>query len=117
VENNYGQKKNRSDHLYQLFSYVKNCRLRSTVGRPVEGILLYPTTSEPLDLRYIFGDHVMRIRTIRLDQPWKDIHIDMCALLNPVWVTRFHEKTLGALNAFHNSGDALPQIEWTLGGS
>lgn len=106
VENNYGQKKIRSDHLYQLFSYIKNCRSRSPVGQAVEGILLYPTTSQALDLPYMIGGHIVHIRTVRLDQPWKNVHADMLALLDPVWVTPRYEEALGALNAFHNGEDA-----------
>jgi 5-methylcytosine-specific restriction enzyme subunit McrC len=80
----HGQQKIRSDHLYQLFSYLKNFKSQSTTKLPVEGILLYPTTSQSLDLSYTLGGHAVRIKTIRLDQPWKNIHLDMCALLNRI---------------------------------
>jgi 5-methylcytosine-specific restriction enzyme subunit McrC len=41
VENKYGDRKVRSDHLYQLFSYLQN--VKSTPGKCLaEGILLYP---------------------------------------------------------------------------
>jgi 5-methylcytosine-specific restriction enzyme subunit McrC len=75
---NFGQKKIRSDHLYQLYAYLKN--IKSPVGLP-EGILLYPTTSEPLDLAFIVSGHKIRVVTLQLDQPWQKIHAELCSLL------------------------------------
>jgi 5-methylcytosine-specific restriction enzyme subunit McrC len=80
AENNYGQKKVRSDHLYQLYAYLKNCKSR--VGLP-EGILLYPTTSQPLDLGFLIGGHQIRVVTLKLDQSWQRIHAELCRLLIP----------------------------------
>jgi 5-methylcytosine-specific restriction enzyme subunit McrC len=75
----HGQKKIRSDHLYQLYAYLKNCR--SDGGLP-EGILLYPTTSQSLDLAFVMGGNKMRVKTLQLDQPWQKIHADLCNLLS-----------------------------------
>jgi 5-methylcytosine-specific restriction enzyme subunit McrC len=91
LQEHHGQHKIRSEHLYQLFSYLKNFRPRSAAGLPVEGILLYPTTSRSLDLSYTIGGHSVRIRTIQLNQPWKNIHSDMCSLLNAVSAGGIHE--------------------------
>jgi 5-methylcytosine-specific restriction enzyme subunit McrC len=74
----YGQKKIRSDHLYQLYAYLKNCKSQ---GGPPEGILLYPTTSQSLDLAFVMGGNKMRVKTLQLDQPWQIIHIELCNLL------------------------------------
>lgn len=77
---NYGQKKIRSDRLYQLYAYLKNCKAQH--GLP-EGILLYPATSQPLDLAFVMGGSKMRVKTLRLDQPWQKIHAELCGLLTP----------------------------------
>ena len=75
---NYGQKKVRSDHLYQLYAYLKNCK--SQGGAP-EGILLYPTTSRSFDLAFVMGENKMRVKTLQLDQSWQKIHAELCDLL------------------------------------
>jgi 5-methylcytosine-specific restriction enzyme subunit McrC len=81
---NYGRKKVRSDHLYQLFAYLKNCKSQSDRwASPPEGILLYPTTSLPLNLAFVIGGHEVRIRTLQLDQSWQKIHAELCDLLAP----------------------------------
>ena len=77
---NFGQKKIRSDHLYQLYAYLKNCK--SQAGLP-EGILLYPTTSQPLNLAFLINGHKVRVRTVQLDQPWQQIHAELFGLLDP----------------------------------
>jgi len=84
LQGRYGQQKVRSDHLYQLLSYLNNFRSNSAAAIPAEGILLYPATSEALDLSFTISGHGVRIKTIRLDQPWKSIHADMCALLDRI---------------------------------
>jgi len=75
---NFGKKKIISGHLYQLYAYLKNCK--SQTGRP-EGILLYPTNSQALDLAFLIGGHKVRGITLQLDQPWQQIHADLCKLL------------------------------------
>jgi integrase len=82
VENKYGDKKVRSDHLYQLFSYLKNIKSQPGNECLAEGILLYPAVSQSLDLKFIIGGHQVRVRTIRLDRPWQQIHAELCSLLS-----------------------------------
>jgi hypothetical protein len=74
----HSRKKIRSDHLYQLYAYLKNCK--SQAGSP-EGILLYPTTSQSLDLSFVMGGNELRVKTLQLDQPWQTIHTELCNLL------------------------------------
>ena len=83
VKNQFGDKKIRSDHLYQLYSYLKNVKSQSTHQSTAQGILLYPTVSQSLDLAFIIGGHCVQVRTIQLDQPWQQIHKELCALLSP----------------------------------
>jgi 5-methylcytosine-specific restriction enzyme subunit McrC len=78
LSENFGKKKIRSDHLYQLYAYLKNCKSH---GGPPEGILLYPTTSQHLDLAFDMGGNKLRVKTLQLDQPWQKIHAELCALL------------------------------------
>jgi 5-methylcytosine-specific restriction enzyme subunit McrC len=84
LQRHHGQEKIRSAHLYQLFSYLENFRNRSVGASVAEGILLYPTTSRSLDLTYTIRGHVVGIKTIQLNQPWKNIRDDMCSLLTSV---------------------------------
>ena len=76
----FGQRKIISDHLYQLFAYLKNYRSEPR-EISAEGILLYPTTSQPLDLAYAIGGHKLRIKTLQLNQPWPKIHTELLALV------------------------------------
>ena len=48
-----GNEKIRSDHLYQLFAYLKNLEGRDDPDSRAEGVLLYPTVGHALDLRYV----------------------------------------------------------------
>jgi 5-methylcytosine-specific restriction enzyme subunit McrC len=80
LSENYGKKRIRSDHLYQLYTYLKNCKSQ---GGPPEGILLYPTTSQSFDLAFDMGGSKFRVKTLQLDQPWQKIHTDLCDLLIP----------------------------------
>jgi 5-methylcytosine-specific restriction enzyme subunit McrC len=77
LSENYGKKKIRSDHLYQLYAYLKNCKSQ---GLP-EGILLYPTVSQPLDLAFDLGGNKLRVKTLQLNQSWQNIHAELCGLL------------------------------------
>jgi 5-methylcytosine-specific restriction enzyme subunit McrC len=78
---NFGQRKIRSDHLYQLFAYLTNCKSRSDGQSPPEGILLYPTAAQSVELSYVIGGHTLKIRTLLLNQPWQKIHAELLNLL------------------------------------
>jgi 5-methylcytosine-specific restriction enzyme subunit McrC len=73
----------RSEHLYQLFAYLKNLEGRGGVHAHCEGLLLYPTTSTPLDFVFHTQGHAMRVVTLDLRVPWRDIKDQMLGLLNP----------------------------------
>jgi 5-methylcytosine-specific restriction enzyme subunit McrC len=76
----YEKKRIRSDHLYQLYAYLKNCKSQ---GGPPEGILLYPTTSQSLDVAFDLSGNKLRLKTLQLNQPWQKIHEELCDLLIP----------------------------------
>jgi 5-methylcytosine-specific restriction enzyme subunit McrC len=67
-----GSEKVRAAHLYQMFSYLKNCRTSNSEPRP-EGMLLYPSSSESVMLDYELGGHKIRIATVDLHVEWQKI--------------------------------------------
>jgi 5-methylcytosine-specific restriction enzyme subunit McrC len=66
-------------HLYQLYAYLQN--QRPSPGQALEGILLYPATTAPVDARYTLGGHPVRIATLDLAQPWPGIAASLLALV------------------------------------
>ena len=68
-----------SPHLYQLYAYLQNQQPGS--GQTLEGILLYPATTQALDLRYTLGGHPVRVVTLNLHQPWPGIAADLLAII------------------------------------
>jgi len=72
----------KSDNLYQLLAYLKNLECRGEENINSEGILLYPTVSQKLDLEYSIQGHRVVVRTIDLNQDWRTIHDDLLAIIN-----------------------------------
>lgn len=69
----------RSEHLYQLQSYMRHGRKQ--YGENVSGILAYASTGEgDLRLRYDLEGLSLQIVTINLDRPWRDIASDVLLL-------------------------------------
>ncbi len=66
----YDRPKVHSQHLYQLFSYLKN---QPRTEQHVEGILLYPVVKRAVSLNYADARHRLRVETINLNQPWPNI--------------------------------------------
>ena len=62
-----------SGHLYQILAYLRN---QATVGGwdDAEGILLYPSVACEVNFDGRIEGHRIRVCTIDLDQPWKEIH-------------------------------------------
>lgn len=68
------------NHLFQLFAYLRNqpdSRFRDTC----EGLLLYPTVGESVEATYQDGGHVIRVRSLNLNQYWTKIHHDLLELV------------------------------------
>lgn len=82
LQYHHGKPTIHSGHLYQINSYLNN--LDKPVGDKVnyEGILLYPTVKEELDLVYDFQGKKITVTTINLNQDWKGIHGDLLNLIN-----------------------------------
>jgi 5-methylcytosine-specific restriction enzyme subunit McrC len=70
----------RSDHLYQLLAYLQNAADRAGPALAVSGVLLYPTVDKTFDLRYRLRGHAVRVCTLDLNRPWKEIHQALLSL-------------------------------------
>ena len=78
----HGKEMVRPDHLYQLFAYVKNDAM-DCEPRRFEGLLLYPAVdTEPLDIKYTIHGHKLSVRSVNLNQDWREIHNDLLGLLS-----------------------------------
>ncbi len=69
-----------SDHLYQLFAYLKN---QSAVPgwEAVRGMLLYPAMGVPVDEQVAVDGHEIRIVSVNLGQDWQCVSGDLLRLL------------------------------------
>lgn len=72
----YNVEKIHSQHLYQLFAYLKNQE-----NPQAEGILIYPTTEKSLSLEYTHEGHKIRIETLNLNQDWQGIRADLLRII------------------------------------
>lgn len=79
-----GSAKLRSDHLYQLFAYIKNLEAKGGLDRDAMGVLLYAAAGQHLDLRYRLGGHDVLVRTLDLDRPWEMIRASLLGLVADV---------------------------------
>ena len=73
----YNTEKIHSQHLYQLFAYLKNQE-----NLKAEGILIYPTTEKSLSLVYTHEGHKIRIETLNLNQDWVGIREDLINIIS-----------------------------------
>ena len=83
LRENWGKLSARSDHLYQLFSYLKHFEGRGGAHEHCEGLLLYPTATHPVDFIFDTQGHTVRVVTVDLRETWSDIRTQMLNLLNP----------------------------------
>ena len=80
-QENWGKETARSEHLYQLFSYMMNWRHQASSETEVEGILLYPAAAQEVDHLYDIAGCKVRIATVSLMDDWKNIHDRLLALV------------------------------------
>jgi 5-methylcytosine-specific restriction enzyme subunit McrC len=78
----YGQKKIRSEHLYQLYAYITNLKYKGGMNTNCSGILLYPTVDTDHYHSFQIGGHWINVCTINLNQDWRGIHNDLLDLLD-----------------------------------
>ena len=71
-----------SPNLYQIFAYLRNLEKKGGMNRKCEGILLYPTVDEEVDLLFHLPDHQVRVKTLNLNQNWNLIHNELISIIN-----------------------------------
>ncbi len=74
----HGTKKLRSEHLYQVLTYVEH--LSAIAGPEPIGVLLYASAGEDWRLEYRLRGHRLLVRTLDLDRDWKAIHRDLLGM-------------------------------------
>jgi 5-methylcytosine-specific restriction enzyme subunit McrC len=83
LREHWGKLSARSEHLYQLFAYLKHLERRGAAHEHCEGLLLYPTATHSLDFVFDSQGHTMRVVTVDLRQAWNDIRAQLLKLLDP----------------------------------
>jgi 5-methylcytosine-specific restriction enzyme subunit McrC len=69
-----------SDHLYQLFAYLRNAKTKGPEYEGAEGILLYGEVGTKLDETFEVQGHPIRVYSLDLNQEWQGIHEDLLSL-------------------------------------
>lgn len=80
-QEHYGTKKFRSEHLYQLNSYLHNLP-NNHLNNTCQAILLYPSLDNMVNKDYKDSKgRIISIRTVDLNQNWPNIHHDLLELI------------------------------------
>jgi 5-methylcytosine-specific restriction enzyme subunit McrC len=74
------RRKLRSEHLYQLFAYVKNTREREPLPLTIDGILLYAGVGRGLSETLTLGSNRISVQTLDLAASWPEIRATLLAL-------------------------------------
>lgn len=80
TKRHYEAEKLRSHHLFQIHAYLSNLP-QGELSDTCEAILLYPTVNTPIVASFSDKRHKISVRTINLNQPWRDIHKDLLAIV------------------------------------
>jgi 5-methylcytosine-specific restriction enzyme subunit McrC len=83
LQENWGKLSARSEHLYQLFAYLKHLEGRGGVNAHSDGLLLYPTATESVDLHFDTHGHTLRVVTLDLRRSWEEIKSELLRFLKP----------------------------------
>jgi 5-methylcytosine-specific restriction enzyme subunit McrC len=75
----FGMKKFRSEHLYQLYSYMRHAAL-SGGARRVKGAIVYAAADGPLLRRYEVDGFPIAVVAIDLSRDWPGIHDELLKL-------------------------------------
>lgn len=78
----YDKESIRSNNLYQLFAYLMNLESLGEENSTCEGILLYPTVESEHEYQYVMKGHRIKVKTINLNQDWREIHKDLLNIIN-----------------------------------
>ena len=82
LSTHYEQDRLHSANLYQLFSYLLNQHSAEQKTFETRGILVYPQTDKHHDLRFQYHEHTIEIRTVDLNQDWKQIEQRLLAIID-----------------------------------
>lgn len=87
VRHHGGPLKVRSAHLYQMLTYLDHAWRADPRGRPVRGLLLYPSVDgQETRLDYALGGRQVCIATVDLARPWQHVHEAMLRVVEPALV-------------------------------
>lgn len=78
----HGGEKFKSENLYQIYAYLRTQEHRSAAHAAAEGMLLYPTTSRELDEAMFVQGHRIRVATVDLSRPWREIEERLYSLVD-----------------------------------
>lgn len=70
-----GTPKLRAAHLNQLHAYLTN------ETPETRGVLLYAAPEAPFETSFTLGTHPVDVRCLNLNQPWREVHRDLRAIL------------------------------------
>ena len=87
LQSNFGKQSVRSDHLYQIFSYLKNLERRGPPYDTAEGILLYPVVNQEVNLSFPLPGHHVSVQTIDLRLPSQQLSESLLRITCNVAVT------------------------------
>jgi 5-methylcytosine-specific restriction enzyme subunit McrC len=73
-----------SGHLYQLNAYLGAWAAQYPTGPRPEGMLLYPTVQDHVDLKLELNGYPLRVATVNLDQEWGRIGEELSGLILPL---------------------------------
>lgn len=81
-QNNWGKQTIRSDHLYQLNTYLDYTKPPINPNSKLDGILLYPATNNEFILKNNTRGHQIIVAAVDLRKDWKDISNRLLELIN-----------------------------------
>lgn len=70
----------RSEHLYQLFAYLKNTHERAARSTTVDGVLVYAGVGRGMSRNLVLGDNRVFIRTLDLTASWPELRAALLRL-------------------------------------
>lgn len=87
-QNQFGQSKIRSGHLYQLLSYITNSRFTGEIS----GLLLFPKVDKSIDVNYLIQGHSITVKTIDLTKAWEELERDLLEVSARAFNTTVNQK-------------------------
>ena len=80
-QSNWGKQSFHSSHLYQLNSYLDAAQRASDCDRQLDGVLLYPATSDEFTFKFELRDHSITVAALDMRQDSKLISLRLFDLL------------------------------------